>query len=227
MPLSRPGRGVRWPNGCNLVTRFGPLAPSACLGPLHDGGLLEHSAGGRHCRRAVEPWLSHVDERRLCPVLRAADASACLAAWRWHLGGGWRANRWRHDRRLQGSPVLRRYEYPPERSRCERSALGTVRITSYFDGAHGFPRLLDDPGEYSTAFETAYPEAADRRKYIEDAVKKGAPSFGHRVLATFISEGLVRCLFTTNFDPLIERATGVTDDLLPPDRQAHLSRERY
>ncbi len=96
------------------------------------------------------------------------------------------------------------------------------RITSYFDGAHGFPPA-GDPGEYSTAFEIAYPEAADRRSYIENAVRRAAPSFGHRVLASLISGGVIRCLFTTNFDPLIERATAVTDDLLPPDRQAHLT----
>lgn len=96
------------------------------------------------------------------------------------------------------------------------------RITSYFDGAHGFPPA-GDPGEYSTAFEIAYPEAADRRSYIENAVRRATPSFGHRVLASFISGGVVRCLFTTNFDPLVERATAVTDDLLPADRQAHLT----
>ena len=96
------------------------------------------------------------------------------------------------------------------------------RITSCFDGAHGFPPA-GDSGEYSTAFEAAYPEAPDRRSYIENAVKKGAPSFGHRVLASLISGGLIRCMFTTNFDPLVERATAVTDDLLPPDRQAHLA----
>ena len=96
------------------------------------------------------------------------------------------------------------------------------RITSYFDGAHGFPPA-GDPGEYSTSFEIAYPEAADRRSYIESAVRRATPSFGHRVLASLISGGAVRCLFTTNFDPLIERATAVTDDLLPPDCQAHLT----
>lgn len=96
------------------------------------------------------------------------------------------------------------------------------RITSYLDGAHGFPPA-GDPGEYSTAFEIAYPEAADRRSYIENAVRRASPSFGHRVLASLISGGVIRCLFTTNFDPLIERATAVTDDLLPPDRQAHLA----
>ena len=96
------------------------------------------------------------------------------------------------------------------------------RITSYFDGAQGFPSS-GDPSEYSVAFEATYPLASDRRSYIENAVKRGAPSFGHRVLASCISEGLIRCMFTTNFDALVERATAVTDDLLPPNRQAHLT----
>ena len=96
------------------------------------------------------------------------------------------------------------------------------RIMDYFDGARGFPPA-GDPSEYSTAFEAAYPEASDRRSYIENAVKKGSPSFGYRVLASLISGGLTHCLFTTNFDALVERATAVADDLLSPDRQAHLT----
>ena len=96
------------------------------------------------------------------------------------------------------------------------------RITSHFDGAHGFP-LAGDPGEYSAAFEAAYPLAPDRRMYIENAAKQGSPSFGQRVLAALITEGLIRCVFTTNFDALVERATAVTDDLLPPELQVHLT----
>ena len=96
------------------------------------------------------------------------------------------------------------------------------RITSHFDDAHGFPPK-GDPGEYSAAFEAVYSLAPDRRSYIESAVKKGSPSFGHRVLASLVSQGVIRCLFSTNFDPLLEKATSVTDDLLPPDRRAHLA----
>ena len=96
------------------------------------------------------------------------------------------------------------------------------RVSSHFDGAHGFPPL-GDPGEYAAAFEAAYSTASDRRSYIDDAVKQGSPSFGHRVLAALISSGLVRCLFTTNFDQLVERATVVTDAMLPVEQQAHLT----
>jgi len=80
-----------------------------------------------------------------------------------------------------------------------------------------------DQAEYAVAFEAAYPNANDRRTYIEQAVRRGVPSFGHRVFAALISTGRVSCIFTTNFDPLIERATVITDELQPAREQAHLT----
>ncbi len=96
------------------------------------------------------------------------------------------------------------------------------RVLSHFDGARGFPPQ-GDPGEYAVAFDAAYPDARDRRSYIDNAVTKGIPSFGHRVLAGLISSGQIHCLFTTNFDDLIKRATVITDDLLPPEKRSHLT----
>jgi hypothetical protein len=80
-----------------------------------------------------------------------------------------------------------------------------------------------DQAEYAVAFEAAYPNANDRWTYIEQAVRRGVPSFGHRVFAALISTGRVSCIFTTNFDPLIERATVITDELQPAREQAHLT----
>lgn len=96
------------------------------------------------------------------------------------------------------------------------------RINSHFDGKHGLPPD-GDPGEYAAAFEAAFPSESERRSYIDQAVKKGAPSFGHRVLGALIASGQIPCLFTTNFDPLIERCAIVTDELLPVDRKVHLT----
>jgi hypothetical protein len=96
------------------------------------------------------------------------------------------------------------------------------RITSYFDGAHGLPQN-GHPDEYAAAFELAYPEASDRRIYIDSAVRRGTPSFGHRVLAAVIASRQAPVLFTTNFDPLIEDATVVADSLLPTTDQVHLA----
>src|SRR5581483_5329376 len=96
------------------------------------------------------------------------------------------------------------------------------RITSYFDGAHGLPPA-GDPAEYAVLFERVYPDPADRRAYIDAAVRRGTPSFGHRVLASLIAARLAPCVFTTNFDPLIERAAVVADELLPAGNRVHLT----
>lgn len=95
------------------------------------------------------------------------------------------------------------------------------RLTAHFDNANGMPEA-GHPSEYSAAFEAVYPTASDRRAYIEEAVRLGSPSYGHRVLASLITDGHVRRLFTTNFDPLIERATTVSDDTVDASRRAHL-----
>lgn len=51
------------------------------------------------------------------------------------------------------------------------------------------------------------PQPRHRRQYIEDAITKGTPCFGHKVLAGLTAAGMVDCVFTTNFDPLVEEAT--------------------
>lgn len=61
-----------------------------------------------------------------------------------------------------------------------------------------------DPNEYAAAFELVYPQERHRRQYIEDAVRKGTPCFGHKVLGALMAARKVDCVFTTNFDPLIE-----------------------
>ena len=96
------------------------------------------------------------------------------------------------------------------------------RITSYFDGSRGLPPV-GDPDEYAAAFEATYPEARDRRAYVAAAAQRGTPSYAHRVLAALVTSGHARCLFTTNFDQLVERSTVITDELVPPERRAHLT----
>lgn len=100
--------------------------------------------------------------------------------------------------------------------------LWNERINLYFDGSRGLP-AAGDACEYAAAFEMTYPNARDRRSYIEASVEQGTASFAHRVFASLVSGGLTRCVFTTNFDQLIERTVTIADDLLPADRQAHLT----
>lgn len=76
------------------------------------------------------------------------------------------------------------------------------------------------PTEYAEAFEAVYPEPRHRRQFIDDAISKGTPCFGHRVLGSMIAARLVDCVFTTNFDPLIEEAALGANALLPVSNQA-------
>lgn len=77
-----------------------------------------------------------------------------------------------------------------------------------------------DPTEYAAAFEAVYPQARHRRQYIDDAISKGTPCFGHRVLGSLLAAGKVDCVFTTNFDPLIEESAVAANALLPTTEQA-------
>lgn len=81
----------------------------------------------------------------------------------------------------------------------------------------------DDPTEYARAFEAVYPTEEDRRIYIEKAVTKGTPSFCHRVLASLLTSRRIPCIFTTNFDQLVETATTLTDQLVQANERANMT----
>ena len=92
------------------------------------------------------------------------------------------------------------------------------RIDAYFRQSAILPPD-GDPTEYAAAFEAVYPESRHRRQYIDDAISKGTPCYGHKVLASLIAAGKIDCVFTTNFDPLIEDATVAANARLPVANQ--------
>lgn len=73
-----------------------------------------------------------------------------------------------------------------------------------------------DPAEYARAFEALYPTIEDRRLYIEKQVSKGTPSIGHKVLGSLLASRKIPCIFTTNFDSLVEDSATVAGQLLTP-----------
>lgn len=77
----------------------------------------------------------------------------------------------------------------------------------------------DDPSEYAAAFEAVYPEPRHRRQYIDDAISKGTPCFGHKVLGSLMAAGKLDCAFTTNFDPLLEESALSANALLSASDQ--------
>lgn len=71
------------------------------------------------------------------------------------------------------------------------------------------------PSEYARAFESLYPTIEDRRLYIARQVSKGAPSIGHKVLGSLLASRKSPCIFTTNFDSLVEDSATVAGQHLP------------
>jgi hypothetical protein len=100
--------------------------------------------------------------------------------------------------------------------------LWTARMDAFF-GQRAILPPAGDPSEYAAAFEAVYPAEAERRRYIEDAVRKGTPSFAHRVLGSMVTTKTIPCIFTTNFDPLIETAATVANQLVAPANRALLT----
>lgn len=96
------------------------------------------------------------------------------------------------------------------------------RIDLFFRSRSELPPR-DDPTEYARAFEAVFPTEEDRRIYIENAVTKGTPSFSHRVLAALLTTRKIPCVFTTNFDQLLETATTVTDQLVEASGRANMT----
>lgn len=96
------------------------------------------------------------------------------------------------------------------------------RIDLFFSTRSELP-APDDPTEYARAFEAIYPTAADRRTYIEQAVTRGTPSFAHRVLAALLTTRRIPCVFTTNFDQLVETAATLTDQLVSANERANMT----
>lgn len=91
--------------------------------------------------------------------------------------------------------------------------LWVERIDDFFHRTASLPPD-GDPNEYSAAFEAVFPNERQRRQYIDDAISKGTPCFAHRVLASLLSSKQLSCVFTTNFDPLVEDSATLTNSLL-------------
>ena len=78
-------------------------------------------------------------------------------------------------------------------------------LQEYFDNEGTYPTAYSD-AEYAGFFERTYPEAQDRQRYIAGATREAKPSYGHHALANLVKKDLVRIIWTTNFDRLVEDA---------------------
>lgn len=78
-------------------------------------------------------------------------------------------------------------------------------LQKHFDAIHKFP-ALGSAEEYAFYFEAAYPDPADRRRYIENQIAKAQPSYGHLALAALLKLDKARIVWTVNFERTIEDA---------------------
>lgn len=68
-------------------------------------------------------------------------------------------------------------------------------------------RLLQDPSTlYSDALQLIAPDNEGRQRYLEQFFSGRRPTASHEAITRFVAAGLFRQTFTTNFDPLLERA---------------------
>lgn len=77
------------------------------------------------------------------------------------------------------------------------------KLQRHFDTDGKFPPLNTE-SEYAEFFSAAYPDEADRRRYIDRMVSQATASYGHFALAVLLALGKARIVWTTNFDKNVE-----------------------
>jgi len=78
-------------------------------------------------------------------------------------------------------------------------------IQKWLDGEGIYPKL-DSLEEYSFYAEKAYPISEDRRKYFFSLIENKEPYVGYRLLSLLAQNGIVKSVWTTNFDGLVVRS---------------------
>lgn len=133
------------------------------------------------------------------------------AAYSWFLGAGASHNANLPTAEDIIADLKRRYYCSEEnqvyRTKDLQNAAVRQTVEAYMQ-SRGFPARWA-PNEYTTYFETIFGEDRERqRRYIsgilaEDRVRL---AIGNRVFGALLSSGLCRIVFTTNFDPVVEKA---------------------
>lgn len=80
-----------------------------------------------------------------------------------------------------------------------------ISIQKWIDNHGGFPKI-DASEEYSYYAEKAYPIAEDRRKYFFSLIENKEPYIGYKLLCFLAGQGIVKSVWTTNFDGLMVKA---------------------
>lgn len=111
---------------------------------------------------------------------------------------------WKRDLFLTSNPGIE--------EQFSELSLPTVRnrIQRWIDGQGGYPKV-GDPEEYGFYIQQCYPISDDRRAYFQEKVRTARPHIGYLMLCHLNQTGLIRSVWTTNFDSLAARAASSFD----------------
>lgn len=111
---------------------------------------------------------------------------------------------WKQDIFITNNPTLRE-------SVGELSLPGTrFRIQRWLDQRGNYP-VADSAEEYSFYARECYPTGQDRRSFFQSYIAQAKPHTGYRLLPLLAKAGLIRTVWTTNFDGLAARACSAAD----------------
>ena len=88
-----------------------------------------------------------------------------------------------------------------------------TRIQHWIDRQGLYPQA-GDPSEYSVFIEACYPLPETRRLYFQEKVRQAKPHIGYQLIGELAAHGIIRSVWTTNFDQLTSRALG--DQVISP-----------
>lgn len=110
---------------------------------------------------------------------------------------------WKRDILISNNPGLESHFTEPSLTSVRE------RIQDWLDAEGRYPPL-GAKGEYEHYAEQALPMAEDRRRFFEQLVEKAIPSTGYHLLGPLAQSGVVKSIWTTNFDGLVSRAGALT-----------------
>lgn len=87
----------------------------------------------------------------------------------------------------------------------DRSEQVRATIQKWLNSEGIYPPV-DHPDEYPTYVEKCYPIEDDRRKYFQRLCEKKEPSIGYKLLCLLAEAGIIKSVWTTNFDDLTRDA---------------------
>jgi hypothetical protein len=104
------------------------------------------------------------------------------------------------------------------------------KIQKWLNTEGGYP-TLNAPEEYSFYVERCYPSPTARRQFFQNLIARAVPHVSYHLLCKLAEEGIIRSVWTTNFDQLAARAaahsevTPIEIGLDTPDRVVRFPQE--